>query len=301
MIKKLDNEIKSELENLIKSIDPLEYFSKFVVPQGEFSDVIRKAILLMLVSDDISGRNRGRLHMLLAGEPGTGKSMIIDWLQDEFNAEYTDANTSKAGMVGDARGKELTEGALAKAHRGILVIDEFEYMEARESLRLAMERGWFKIKKGKIESVVPARVRIVASVNDLSKISPPLLSRFDFIFDFGKPTPEEAKKISQKVLENFFMATTKETSLLQEYVRYVRQFEPQITEENLEKAKKIFEKYFEHKEKGESGRWIASVTRTAMAIAKCYLRDVQPSDFLQALALKDKDLDGLLKMKRELE
>lgn len=286
----INNEIKEEMQKLIETVNPLDYFSSMIVPEWEGDKTIRQAILLMLASSDI-GKKRGRIHILLVGKEGTGKSMITNWLTNNIGAEYIDANTTRAGLVGDARGKDLTEGALSKAHKGVLVIDEFEFLQDREALRLAMEQGWFKIKKGSIETRVNAEVKIVASANEINKISPPLKSRFDFIFEFTEPSPEESKKISQKILDNFFSnQNTNNIKLLKAYLNYIRSFEPAITEENLQRAKKIFQKYFEHKEQGQSGRWIESVTRIATAIAKCNYRDVIPDDFVKALALKDKDL-----------
>lgn len=295
----INNEISKHFEELIKCVNPLDYFSKYICPAWEGNETIKKAILLMLASKDTK-KGRGRIHILFSGKEGTGKSMLIDWLVEKMSAYYCDANTTRAGLTADARGKDLALGLLAKAHNHILVIDELEFLQDREALRDSMERGWFKITKGKIEAKIPARVKIVGSLNDASKLSPPLRSRFDFHFEFVEPSKEESKKISQKVLDYFFRDEEEHILELKEYLKWIENFEPSITEENLAKAKEIFEKYFEHKEVGKSGRWIASVTRIARTIAKLHRRDIIPKDFIYALALKDKDLNSLIKMGENL-
>ena len=278
--------------------DPLEHFSKKVCPELSGHDDVKKAILLMLVNDKDTGRNkRDRIHVLLAGEPGTGKSVLIDWMVSMFQANYCDPNTSRVGLVGDASGGSITPGMLNRSHMGILCIDELEMMSDKDALRESMERGIYKIVKGSKDELFNAAVRIVGSLNDADKLSAPLRERFDFEFSFTIPSVEESKSISQKVLSLYFGQEDSNVTMLKKYLKWIDGFEPKLSEVNRKTAEEIFNKYFEYKEIGKSGRWIASCIRIAKAVAKLHRRDVVPNDFIKALSLKDTALNGMLALK----
>lgn len=278
--------------------DPLEHFSKKVCPELSGHDDVKKAILLMIVNDKDTGRNkRDRIHVLLAGEPGTGKSVLIDWMVSMFQANYCDPNTSRVGLVGDASGGSITPGMLNRSHGGILCIDELEMMPDKDALRESMERGMYKIVKGSKDELFNAAVRIVGSLNNADKLSAPLRERFDFEFSFTIPTVEESKLISQKVLSLYFGQDDSNVTMLKKYLKWIDGFEPKLSEANRKTAEEIFNKYFEYKEIGKSGRWIASCIRIAKAVAKLHRRDVVPNDFIKALSLKDTALNGMLALK----
>ena len=118
-----DPELDQAILNLIDSVDPLDLFSRCVAPGivGENYDEIKKAIVLLLVAQrDINKRTR--LHMLIHGPPGTGKTEILLWLREWgalfINAEYTSA----VGLAGDARGADLTPGLLAEGDGMVLAL-----------------------------------------------------------------------------------------------------------------------------------------------------------------------------------
>ena len=282
--------------NAIK--DPLEHFSKLVCPELSGHDDVKKAILLMFVNDKDTGRNkRDRIHVLLAGAPGTGKSVLIDWLVSQFQANYCDPNTSRVGLVGDASGGSITPGMLNRSHNGILCIDELEMMSDKDALRESMERGIYKIVKGSQDELFNAATRIVGSLNNAEKLSAPLRERFDFEFPFTVPTVQESKAVAQKVLSSYFTQEDSNVTMLKKYLKWIDGFEPKLSEENRKTAEEIFNKYFEYKEIGKSGRWIASCIRIAKAVAKLHRRDVVPNDFIKALSLKDTALNGMLALK----
>ena len=54
---------------------------------------------------------RMRLHILLWGGPGTGKSEFLNWYQQKMDGVLVNSElTSKTGLVGDARGKSIHPG-----------------------------------------------------------------------------------------------------------------------------------------------------------------------------------------------
>lgn len=293
--KKLDDvqsKINTYFSELVEKEDVLEYFSKIVCPPLAGHSDVKKAILLQLATDtDIVLRDR--LHILLVGLPGTGKTFLTDWVIDNFGAFYIDPNTTRVGLTADASGNVVTGGMLNKAHHGILICDELDMLKDRDALREAMERGWYHIVKGKHDLSLDAEVRIIGSINEEKRLSPALKDRFDFVFEFKMPTATESRDISEKLLTIYFKEK-KDNNVkeLKEYLCWIKDFEPKLSDEKLEEAKRLFTKYFEVKQIGQSGRWIATCIRIAKAIAKFNKRDIKREDFISALTLKDESLNN---------
>ncbi|MHA1289845.1 MAG: hypothetical protein ACTSPB_20895, partial [Candidatus Thorarchaeota archaeon] len=63
-------------KNILKEHDAIDYWYKFVAPAVCGHDRVKKAILIQIASPDDTKNSRGRMHILLEGEPGTGKSMF---------------------------------------------------------------------------------------------------------------------------------------------------------------------------------------------------------------------------------
>ncbi|MBS3778650.1 MAG: ATP-binding protein [Candidatus Thermoplasmatota archaeon] len=186
--KKKDNdESRMTVEDYFKIIskeNPLEFLSKHICPYlvGSQWDVIRKCALLMAVTND-RAHVRMRLHMLLYGEPGSGKTEFLSWWQQKMNGKLINSElTSKIGLVGDARGKSITPGLLARYSGHVLLVDELDKMKQTDQngLLQAMEEGSYTITKGRNSQQFNAEVRIMASCNNLTKIQRPVIDRFDF-------------------------------------------------------------------------------------------------------------------------
>lgn len=292
--------IDQAIERRIRSgeVAPLDYYSRLIAPGFE-GDGPKQALLLMLVSDDEGVRDpgfRGRIHILFSGKEGTGKSELIDWLLNTplsalYSVQLAGPSTSEAGLTANAAGKELTLGKLHKAHGSVLCVDEIEHLKVKEYLRNAMERGWIQFGKGKFDQAIPCRVRVVAGCNEVAKLSKPLLSRFDFCFEFDEPSPHEATGIGRKVMERFHRGGCHDEeglAELEEYLRWVGNYEPHMAGEDMAKAITIMERYFEGRP-GRTGRWITSVLRISRALAKLERRDIVPLDVFKALCLKDEE------------
>ena len=124
---KIDKELLKEFQELVnrEGYDPLEYWYPSLNPLVHGLERARKAIILALVSAGDNCKRR-RIHVLLTGEPGTGKSDIRNFLKHEIGAVGVGPSSSDAGLKADARGKEITPGALNWAHGGVLTIDELD-------------------------------------------------------------------------------------------------------------------------------------------------------------------------------
>lgn len=151
-------------------------------------------------------RIRGDIHILLVGDPGTGKSQLLTYMsQLSPRSVYTAGKASSAaGLTAAAVRDEFGEGrwtleagAMVLGDGGLVCIDEIEKMnpQDRDAIHLGMEQQFISVSKAGITATLPSRCAVLAAANprfgrfDESKfiseqieLSPTLLSRFDVIF-----------------------------------------------------------------------------------------------------------------------
>jgi DNA replicative helicase MCM subunit Mcm2 (Cdc46/Mcm family) len=301
-IKSIDEDIKREMNGhraqldqlfyeLVRKTDPLTHFSKYICPELAGYEDVKKAVLLMLATDyDHTPSQRDRIHIFLAGKPGTGKTVMMEWLERVVGAKYLTQDTTTASLKADARRKDLGEQIFTKIDGGIVCFDEIALMKDRDTLRDVMEEGAFKIAKAGREEQFPARCRIVAGTNEAERISQALISRFDFFFEFQEPSKDESKEIAKKITRIQAGLLKSETDILKEFLLWAKEHIPRVPEHEVETIDRVFDTYFELKSKGKVGRWIASVYRVAKAYARLHKRDVETEDIVVALQLKDPEL-----------
>jgi hypothetical protein len=150
-------------------------------------------------------KRRIQSHILLIGDPGTGKSQFLRFAAalSPRSVLTTGTRSSTAGLTcaavrGDGNEFSLEAGALALADRGVCCIDEFGCMskEDRTSIHEAMEQQTISVAKAGIICKLNARATVVAVMNPTcggiydeslslernSRLGSALLSRFDMIF-----------------------------------------------------------------------------------------------------------------------
>mgnify|MGYP000070600022 CR=1 FL=1 len=280
----INEKIDEYFTKIIEEKNPLDYFSKFIAPEIAGCETVKKAILLMLVSRDFIPKMRNRIHIGLVGKPGTGKTVLMDYLEREHNAIYLTQDTTISALKGDARKKDYGVQIFKEADGGIVCFDEIELMEDRETLRDVMEKGEVVYSKGGSIEKYPAKVRVVIGSNSFKRLSPALLDRLDFVFEFKEPSVEEAKEIARKIVELYSGEEYyREKKILDEYLIWVREYTPRIADKDG--ISQIFNEFFDYKGEGKSGRWISKVLRIAYAYANLYRRDVMPEDIKVAIKL----------------
>ena len=203
-------------------------------------------------------------------------------------------NTSKTGLVGDARGGEITPGLLVELDGNFVLLDELDKMSMNDQngLLQAMEEGSYKIIKGKHRKRFQAEIRAIASANEVRKIQPPLIDRFDFIYHCTTSTRDDRAKNVPKITESFFSDDDEKiASILNGYMIWLGDTTPSAFADKKTSDAYIANYIRKVKEVDvprASYRFLEmSILRTAWAIAKLHKReDVTPKDVEDAIVFK---------------
>lgn len=286
-----------EYFRIIANENPLEFLSKHICPYlvGTQWDIIRKCALLLGVTNDRPNM-RMRLHILLCGGPGTGKSEFLGWWQQKMNGFLINSElTSKTGLVGDARGKTIHPGLLAQCNGSVLLADELDKMSAKDQSGLlqTMEEGEYIITKGKNRQAFKAEIRVIASCNDIIKIQRPLVDRFDFPFKVERVSRIQRAEYVSDIIDSFMGKNAKDYSLVvKAYLDWARTAKTRIDPVDEPAIKKAIKNYILNTDsniEGISYRSLEfSILRIAYALALLERSKIQEHHINFAIDLKDK-------------
>jgi len=139
----ISEEDKAEIIELSQSPDIYEKMIGSMAPSIYGYDEEKLSIVLQLFSGVTKhlpdgSRIRGDLHMLLIGDPGTGKSQLLQYVREiSPRSVYTSGKgSSAAGLTaaavrddfGDGQQWTLEAGAMVLADKGVAAIDELDKM-----------------------------------------------------------------------------------------------------------------------------------------------------------------------------
>ena len=261
-----------------------------------YNDV--KTCLLCLLANQWDGKNRERLHILLYGKPGCGKTALMEPLEKNWGAIYLSMDPSGASLKGDSRKEDNGAKILNQADGRVVCIDDIELMKEMNVIRDVMERGSYTITKNGKHVEYDARCRFVAATNDIKKMPFPIVSRFDLVFNFSYPTIQQSIDILHSLLEDEEEDINNE-ALINHYFYLVQTHTPHVT--NKAEVESIvrdnLEEFGADTGEGKEGRWMAGILRLAKANARIHLGDVGPEQIEWALMMKrnsDKVLKSIL-------
>ncbi|GLD69643.1 DNA helicase MCM8, partial [Lates japonicus] len=168
---------------------------------------------------------RGDPHILMVGDPGLGKSQMLQAVcnvaprgiyvcGNSTSTTGLTVNLSRDAGTGDYA---LEAGALVLADQGLCCIDEFDKLGSQQQALLeAMEQQSVSLAKAGIVSSLPARTSVVAAANPVGghynrgktvsenlKMGSALLSRFDVVFLLlDIPDESHDRRLSEHVMAN---------------------------------------------------------------------------------------------------
>lgn len=256
---------------------------------------VKLCLLLTLIGgsqrhETLSRRHHS--HMLIIGDPGTGKSCFLKFAASLLPRSIitTGVGTTGAGLtcsaVREGADWALEAGALVLANNGVCCIDEFRSIKENDRVAIheAMEQQTVSVAKAGIVVKLNTKCTVIAASNpkglyDINSdittntgIAAPLLSRFDLVLVLlDVPNKEWDKNISTYLLKQALTngidadANFWPLPMLRRYVTYVREkLHPAMNDE----AKCLLMRYYQM-QRQQSDR---SAARTTVRLLESLMR-----------------------------
>jgi len=235
--------------------------------------------ILSLVSLPDIEHDRNRIHILLEGEPGCGKSTLIEGITTEYWGLFADSvRMGTSTIAGSAKGSVYKPGLVQKADMSLLAVDEIDKLNYKDQRAMlgAMSRGKVTINMDMVvDKETDARIRVMATSNNQSKILPELRSRFDLQFSIKKLTPEDEAIMIKNMVENWGRKKNPFTGdFMKRYLQYCNMFDSKLPEDREWIYSYLVEENRFGQLQSKDNRNKETVLRLSLAIARLRLSSV---------------------------
>ena len=228
----ITDEDKKRIVELSNEDDIYEQMVGAIAPSIYGYDIEKRALVFQLFSGVTKhlpdeSRTRGDIHVLLIGDPGTGKSALLQYIDNIApRSVFTSGKgASSAGLTaaavrddfGDGQQWTLEAGALVLADQGIAAVDELDKMAAddQSAMHQALEQQTISVSKAGINATLKSRCSLLGAANPMYgrfdqyepigeqiDLEPPLISRFDLIFTVtDQPDEDEDAQLAEHILQ----------------------------------------------------------------------------------------------------
>ena len=322
---RISEEDVAEIIELSKQDNIFELLCNSIAPEVYGYETIKKGLILQLFEGNrpandtfkTSQMDRWTIHTLLIGDPGIGKSQLIQSMKMRAPKNITiSVSTVKDELTGTWT---MEAGATVLADTGVLCIDEYDKLSpsAQKSLNEPMEQSTVSSAKAGLLQVMSARTSILAGANPkYSKFDPyklyreqldipeSNLSRFDLIFVLTDDVDEEKdSKLADALLNKDFILDESEILDIDIFKKYITWIKANCFPVLSKDAKILLREFYVDTRKTAletsdgkpiTPRDLKALERLTIARAKCeYRQEANINDAIEAIDLYKEALSGL--------
>ena len=290
---KISPDEEKKILELSKDPKLVKTLTSAIAPSIFGHEKIKESLVLQIVGGvkktrDDGVTTRGDIHILLVGDPGSGKSQLLKRIAHVAprGRFISGKGVSGAGLTASVvrdeflGGFSLEAGALVLTNLGVCCIDELDKMgkEDTAAMHEALEGQTVTISKANIQATLRCETTVLAAANpklgrfdpydtiaNQITLVPTLINRFDLIFPI-KDIPDQKKdeKMAHFILSLHQTTSSPEetlsTEFLRKYIAYAKQkCTPQLTDEAIQ----AIEDYYIKMRASASGEGVKSIPISA--------------------------------------